>query len=472
MDNKNKWNKLLSDKRFRNKSSSNSTDARNPFENDYGRLISSAPIRRLQDKTQVFPLEQSDYIRTRLTHSLEVSYIGSSIGESVEKILIEKGDIKKGKKGYLSSLLRVSGLVHDLGNPPFGHFGEEAIKTFFRDYFNSSEYKQYEKNIQEKTMRQSPILSDTERADFLNFDGNVQTFRILSKLYYFGDEYGYNLTYTTLSSCIKYPSSSLEGNKGKNAREIAKKKFGYFHTEKGKYRVISKYLGLKNRRSPIVYLMEAADDIAYSAADIEDSVKLNIVSLEDIKNIFKKKLRNNKNVVIKELDKLIKDHKKGKIDKSIAVQKFRILTQKIMIESVIKTFTGNEYDKIMKGELESEVIDISEANDVREAYKELQKQVFSNSNIIKKEVAGWEAIYGLLSIMVKASRSENFKAEGNTYESRIYKLISSSHRDVYEKIEKYHNKEYKKLQLIVDFISGMTDSYAITLYQELKGIKL
>lgn len=464
MNNKNKWNKLLSDKRFRNKSSSNSTDARNPFENDYGRLISSAPIRRLQDKTQVFPLEQSDYIRTRLTHSLEVSYIGSSIGESVEKILIEKGDIEEGKKGYLSSLLRVSGLVHDLGNPPFGHFGEEAIKAFFRDYFNSSEYKQYEKNIQ------SP-LSEIERADFLNFDGNVQTFRILSKLYYFGDECGYNLTYTTLSSCIKYPSSSLEGNKGEN-KEIAKKKFGYFQTEKDKYQSISEYLELKNRRSPIVYLMEAADDIAYSAADIEDSVKLNIISLEDIKNIFEETLRDNKSVIT-ELDELIKDHKKGKIDKSIAVQKFRILTQKIMIESVIKTFTGDkEYDKIMKGELESEIIDISQANDVRKAYKELQKKVFSNSNIIKKEVAGWEAIYGLLSIMVKASRSENFKAEGNTYESRIYKLISSSHRYVYENIEEYHNKEYKKLQLIVDFISGMTDSYAIALYQELKGIRL
>lgn len=471
MDNKNKWNKLLSDERFRDKSPTNPSDARNPFENDYGRLISSAPIRRLQDKTQVFPLEQSDYIRTRLTHSLEVSYIGSSIGESVEKILIEKGDIEEGKKGYLSSLLRVSGLVHDLGNPPFGHFGEEAIKTFFRDYFNSSEYKQYEKNIQEKTMRQSPILSDTERADFLNFDGNVQTFRILSKLYYFGDEWGYNLTYTTLSSCIKYPSSSLEGNKGEN-KEIAKKKFGYFQTEKDKYQSISEYLELKNRRSPIVYLMEAADDIAYSAADIEDGVKLNIISLEDIKNIFGKTLRDNKDVVIKKLDELIKDHKKGKIDKSIAVQKFRILTQEIMIESVIKTFTGDKYDKIMKGELESEIIDVSEANDVRKAYKELQKKVFSNSNIIKKEVAGWEAIYGLLSIMVKASRSENFKAEGNTYESRIYKLISSSHRDVYENIEKYRNEEYKKLQLIVDFISGMTDSYAITLYQELKGIKL
>ena len=131
MENKNKWKLLLADKRFREKSETIKSDGRNPFENDYGRLISSAPIRRLQDKTQVFPLEQSDYIRTRLTHSLEVSYIASSIGQSIEKFLIEQKDIKLEQKGYLSSLLRVAGLVHDLGNPPFGHFGEEAVKKFF-----------------------------------------------------------------------------------------------------------------------------------------------------------------------------------------------------------------------------------------------------------------------------------------------------------------------------------------------------
>lgn len=131
MDNKKKWELLLGDKRFREKSPTTSTDGRNPFESDYGRLISSAPIRRLQDKTQVFPLESNDYIRTRLTHSLEVSYIGASIGQSIEKLLLEKGELSQDQKGCLSSLLRVSGLVHDLGNPPFGHFGEVAIRSFF-----------------------------------------------------------------------------------------------------------------------------------------------------------------------------------------------------------------------------------------------------------------------------------------------------------------------------------------------------
>lgn len=465
-----KWDLLLQDMRFREKTPSIPTDGRNPFENDYGRLISSSPIRRLQDKTQVFPLEQSDYIRTRLTHSLEVSYIASSLGQSIENILINRNEISQNCKGYLSSLLRVSGLIHDLGNPPFGHFGEEAVKKFFKDYFSSQDFLNHEKKIQKKNESSSPILSDIEKADFENFDGNVQTLRILSKLYYFGDEYGYNLTYSTLSSCIKYPSNSLEGNKGKNS-EIGKKKFGYFVTEKNIYETLNNHLQTNNKRSPIVYLMEAADDIAYSAADIEDGVKLNIINIYDVKKIFEENLTDNKTEVIEEINRLIKLHEESQIDETIVIQKFRIFTQRLMIENIISTFE-EKYDPIMSGTLESEIIEVSGAADIRKAYKVLQYLVFNDNNIVKKEIAGWEAIYGLLTIMVKASRSVDFKSEGNTYESRIYKLISSSHRFVYEKVEMYENNEYKKLQMIIDFITGMTDTYAINLYQELKGIKL
>jgi dGTPase len=465
-----KWQLLLQDIRFREKTPAISTDGRNPFENDYGRLISSAPIRRLQDKTQVFPLEQSDYIRTRLTHSLEVSYIASSIGQSIENILIKKNEIKPEYKGYLSSLLRVSGLVHDLGNPPFGHFGEEAVKKFFKEYFKSQNYIDYEKLVQNENKSDAPILNIAEKADFENFDGNVQTLRILSKLYYFGDEYGYNLTYSTLASCIKYPSNSLKGNLGKN-KHIRKKKFGYFVTEKKVFKTLNKHLKLKNKRSPIVYLMESADDIAYSAADIEDGVKLKIIDIYDVRKIFNENLSKNKKIVIAELDELIQKHENGDFDETIVIQKFRIFTQRLMISNIIETFQ-KKYDLIMSGDLEAEIIDVSDAADIRAAYKYLQYIVFDDKNIVKKEIAGWEAIYGLLKILVKASQSPNFKKDGNTYESRIYKLISSSHRFVYEKVEKYDNLEYKKLQMITDFVSGMTDTYAITLYQELKGIKL
>lgn len=455
MKHKDKWGLLLEEKRFREKSTSIPSDGRNPFENDYGRLISSAPIRRLQDKTQVFPLAQSDYTRTRLTHSLEVSYIASSIAQSIEKILLEKNHIDISQKGLLSSLLRVSGLIHDLGNPPFGHFGEKAVIKFFTDYFT---------DIKETA------LDDGEQADFKNFDGNVQTLRILSKLYYFGDEFGYNLTYSSLASIIKYPSNSLEGNQEKWT-EIAKKKFGYFATEVEIYKKINEHLQLGNRRSPVVYLLEAADDIAYSAADIEDGVKLGIIDIAKVREIFEKNLSNNKENVLEKLDHLIKEYSYQAIDNSIIIQKFRIYTQQVMIENIIKTFE-KRYDEIMNGTLENEIIEVSDASDIRKAYKQLQNIVFDDKAIVKKEIAGWEAIYGLLTIFVKASKSKDFKEKGNTYESRLYKLISSSHRFVFSNIEKYDNAEYKKLQLVVDYIAGMTDSYAINLYQELKGIKL
>ncbi len=460
MQYKDKWQLLLGEMRFREKSPTIPSDGRNPFENDYGRLISSAPIRRLQDKTQVFPLEKSDFIRTRLTHSLEVSYIAGSIGQSIEKILLEKNDISINEKGLLSSLLRVAGLIHDLGNPPFGHFGEEAVKQFFVDYFKKKEVK-----------GEGDSLNPLEKADFENFDGNVQTLRILSKLYYFGDKYGYNLNYSSLASIIKYPSNSLEGNKGKASKEIAKKKFGYFVTEEETYNELNQYLKTNNRRSPIVYLLEAADDIAYSAADIEDGIKLGIINIFDVRDIFLKNLTANKENVIKILDDLITLYSEKKLNKSIIIQKFRIQTQRIMIEEIINSFVEN-YDDIMNGKLEKEIIDISRASDIRKAYKKLQYKVFDDKNIVKKEIAGWEAIYGLLKIFIKASESPDFIPEGNTYESRLYKMISSSHRIVFEEVENYKNKEYKKLQLIVDFITGMTDSYAINLYQELKGIKL
>lgn len=455
MDNKKKWELLLGEKRFREKSQTTPSDGRNPFESDYGRLISSAPIRRLQDKTQVFPLESNDYIRTRLTHSLEVSYIGSSIGQSIEKFLLEKGDITQKQVGCLSSLLRVSGLVHDLGNPPFGHFGEVAIKSFFKKYFESY----------------PGGLSEIEKADFSNFDGNVQTFRILSRLHYFGDEYSYNLTYSTLASVIKYPSDSLEGNKDPYV-EIAKKKFGYFVSETEKYKYINDYLQLHQRRSPVVYLMEAADDIAYSAADIEDGIKLGIIGVNDIKDVFSSKLKNNKDTILKTLDDLDKEFDKDLENRnSLIVQKFRIETQRIMIESIIKTFE-DKYDLIMNGELEDEIIKVSDAADIREAYKKLTGKIFKNQSILKKELAGKEAIEGLLQIFVNATESVNFKPDGNTYESRLYNIISPSFRTIYERHTKYPNDKYNRLRLVVDYISGMTDRHVISLYQELKGIKL
>jgi dGTPase len=453
-----RWSELLNPLTFRNRTAITAFDGRNPFESDYGRLISSSPIRRLQDKTQVFPLEQSDFIRTRLTHSLEVSYIGSSIGTSIEKFLIENEYLDKKYLGFLSSLLRVSGLVHDLGNPPFGHFGEEAIKKYFLDYFEGNP------NIG---------LNELEKSDFKNFDGNVQAFRILRKLHYFGDEFSFNLTYPSLASIIKYPSNSIDGNLGKKSMEIRKKKFGYFITEKNDYYEINAKLKLNNKRHPIVYLLEAADDIAYCAADIEDGIKLGTINLDDIKKIFEDFLNANADLNI-ELESLCNTIQADKGDKAIVVvQRFRVLAQGRMIKEIISSFQEN-YDLIMGGNLEKEIIEISKASDIRKAFKELQYIVFDNKKIMQAELAGWEAIYGLLGIFIPAILNEKFNPSENSRESRLYKNISSSYRYYYENFStKYHSNDiYNRIQLVVDFISGMTDSYAISLFQKLKGIKI
>jgi len=452
-----RWEELLQPTTFRDRTLKRKFDGRNPFENDYGRLISSSSIRRLQDKTQVIPLAQTDFTRTRLTHSLEVSYIAGSIGISVEKFLISKKYLWPRYKGHLSSLLKVAGLVHDLGNPPFGHFGEDAVQHFFSDYFKNNK----------------STLVDQERADFEHFDGNVQTFRILRKLHHFGDKYSFNLTFPSLASIIKYPLNSIDGNKGKETNEVWKKKFGYFASEAEAYHEINVELKLNNLRHPIVYLLEAADDIAYCAADIEDGVNLGIVGYDDIKKIFKDNLGEN-SYLNKELEDLYNKIKvKGNDKINLVIQKFRVRTQGVMIEAVLESFKDN-YDSIMAGNFKDEILNVSKASDIRKSYKQLQYIIFDNKKIIQTELAGWESIYGLLDIFVKGILSDSFDLEKNSRETRLYKMLSSSYRHIYEKYsgEYYKNDTYNKIQLIVDFVVGMTDSYSISLYQKLKGINL
>jgi dGTPase len=450
----NRWEELLNPMTFRGKSPLTSFDGRNPFENDYGRLISSSSIRRLQDKTQVFPLEQSDFIRTRLTHSLEVSYIGSSLALSIEKQLIEEKTLPVKLAGHLSSLLRVAGLVHDLGNPPFGHFGEDVIQNFFKEFFNNEKNKN--------------LLTPREIADFEKFDGNVQTFRVLRKLNDFGDDKSFNLTFPSLASVIKYPANSLEGNLGKKSPEIRKRKFGYFVSEEQAYNEVNATLNLNNKRHPIVYLLEAADDIAFCAADLEDGVKIGIVDRIDIERVFSENLTDNR-CLLDYFKKLAADHQ----SLNVIIQKFRVKAQSIMVGEVITAFF-DQYEQIMNGDLESELIYVSKAADIRNSFKKLQYQVFDDKQIMLSELAGGEAIAGLLDIFVTAILSENFDLEKSNKESRLFKNISSSYRRIYSNYSKvyYHNEKYNKIQLVVDFIVGMTDSYAITLFQKLKGIKL
>ncbi|MBR6418674.1 MAG: dNTP triphosphohydrolase [Bacteroidales bacterium] len=453
---KEKWDLLLSDKRQSDVELTIDPFGCNPFENDYGRLIMSAPVRRLQSKTQIFPLERSTYIRTRLTHSLEVSYIAGLIGQNVERLLLEYGDMPEGKSGWLCSLLRVAGLVHDLGNPPFGHFGEEAIKDFFHSYLRSGGRE----------------LNALERADLENFDGNVQAFRILTKLHYFGDKSSYNLTYSTLSSLIKYPCNALVGNQGSSYAEISRKKFGYFASEADRYEVINDYLQLAGRRSPMAYLIEAADDMAYLASDMEDGVKIGAIKLNQIYDIFDEMLTTNHDSVMARFEAINAKFKgDGKLMSALVTQNMGIFLQREMMNAVIDSFKKH-YDDIMHGRLEHEIIEVSSAADIHAAFRHILRHLYQNKSKVKKELAGWEVMHGLLTIFMQGCESGDFNSSSNTLASHLYNIISVNIRQNYEQQETYPNNLYNRIRMVIDFLTSLNDRATIDLFQELKGLKL
>lgn len=461
MDSTKRWAELLNTKRFRQKTDVSSSDKRDDFESDYGRLISSSPIRRLQDKTQVFPLEKSDFIRTRLTHSLEVSSIARSIGKSIEKSLTDEG--KLNPNSGISNLLACSGLIHDLGNPPYGHFGETAIQNYFKNVFdgNDTRFENW-----------SPQM----KKDFQEFDGNVQTLRIILKLQFLGDEFSFNLSFPTIASIIKYPRQSDSGN-NKESENIGDKKFGYFITEQSKFEEINKALNLKNERHPVTYLLEAADDIAYSGADIEDGVKLGILDYNLIITEF-----DSNNGLTTEQKKIVESFKSdyknysemnlpGALD--VAVQRFRIKSQGIMIHAIIKEFL-EQHDEILNATYNKELLKCETIRPFKKSFKNLTQIVFKNKNIVEKELSGYVVIQGLLKEYINSALSGKFNKEDTGKSGRLYNLVSSSYRYIYEQ-EIKNNKDidplYLQFQLITDFIGGMTDTYALELYQRISGIR-
>ena len=261
------WTRLLSTKRQRpgrhQDVRSADTDLRSEFEKDYHRIIGSASFRRLQDKTQVFPLDKSDFIRTRLTHSMEVSSLAKSLGQNIgESILAHKKDTSftPGMKEDICNILQCAGLIHDIGNPPFGHYGEFAIREWF------------ERNLPVLKYHGTPIeelLEEQMREDFYHFEGNAQALRLVSKLHFLVDENGMNLTYALLNTIIKYPVASTQIRP--KSGDIREKKMGYYYADRELFEDIVMETGTGNCRHPLTFILEAADDIAYKTADIEDA---------------------------------------------------------------------------------------------------------------------------------------------------------------------------------------------------------
>lgn len=453
------WSKLLCEKRFKQSSSeAYEFDERNEFDKDYSRIISSSSFRRLQDKTQVYPLKRGDFVRTRLTHSLEVSHIASSIGKSIEKYM-QREDQK------MSSLLAVAGLIHDLGNPPFGHSGEYIIQDFFKDYLKKTGY--------------SNILTDVQKEDLLYFDGNVQTFRILRKLQYLGDKDSYNLTYATLAAIIKYPTDSLNGNK-KDEGKLIERKFGYFESEKNDYNKISEEMGIKGMRHPITFLLEAADDIAYCVADIEDGVQKKFITLQDLKNTLKKTAKKTHETQelmekIKEYEEKNKGIENSSLFEKIVVQKVKIYIQGKMIQEVIKSFIKNE-KLILKGDFNRELLDDGPHKDIKDSLKILAKnKIFQSKERIFTDILASKVLRKLLDTFVEGMIDWLNNGENASLTSKNIKvLISENYIINYEsELRECKNKEeeiYTTLKLCIDFISGMTDQFAVDLYKKLQGI--
>jgi dGTPase len=509
------WKNILNEYRAGGKSRNGTQqtfDRRNEFENDFDRITFSSSLRRLQDKAQVFPLEKKDFVRSRLTHSLEVSTLARSLGLSVGRYLEENkiDSFSTEDTNKVSAILACAGLMHDIGNPPFGHFGETAIRDWFENYFgyrkarNFTEIRNKEHFIEVKNVGNRSSLSEQQINDFINFEGNAQALRLLTRLHFFIDDKGMNLTYGVLNSIIKYPRKSTEVNKEK---DISFKKMGYFTAEMDVFNNIVGKTGLRDKRNPLVFLLEAADDIAYRVADIEDGLKkgvigfdniyyavMNIVN-EDTLSEYKRigiypedsdKMQSIENLIKEDgnlfylfkLDTYYSEAKKYNYEdpSTYAVQRFRVTVQGNMMNAVTEAFI-RRYDDIMEGELKEELLKISHASKISNALKNIAYDyIFKDKKVIKLEVVGHRVIWGLLDIFVPAVLSANYQ-DSSTKEGKLYQLISLNYRFVNEQFNKSEwgkdeNFLYNRLLLVTDFICSMTDSYALELYQELTGIRL
>ena len=466
------WKKLLSAKRrgeYKSKRSVKAADLRSEFEKDYHRIIVSASFRRLQDKTQVFPLDKSDFIRTRLTHSLEVSSIAKSLGQNISEHIIKNKldpDFSAQQKSDVSDILQCAGLIHDIGNPPFGHFGEEAIREWFRVHLPRLHYQ---------GQAVSEILSPQMQADFYNFEGNAQALRLVSKLHFLVNENGMNLTYALLNTIIKYPVSSL--GLGKVKGNVQYKKMGYFYSEEDLYKHISMSTGAINCRHPLAYALEAADDIAYCTADIEDAFKKGHITYDILLTELTKRMNSKykENFMIKTLtDQYQKAIDNDVEDKELfAVQNWLVRMQGALINSATKGFVKN-YNAIMAGTYKYDIFHGTDGEQLTKALGSIAYDyAFTSQAILKMEIAEGQMLNFLMNKFVSAFLLYDTPTKLGMIEEKYITLISGNYKQIYHTYSEGKSEQeklYLRLLLVTDFVCGMTDSYAKNMYQELNGI--
>lgn len=471
------WKQLLCEKRQSASKSVNKTDLRNEFQKDYHRIICSASFRRLQDKTQVFPLDNSDFVRTRLTHSLEVASFAKSLGQTAFQYLIDNNrdeELTPEIKEKVCSILECAGLLHDIGNPPFGHFGEDSIRNWFRNNLSKIEFK---------GTSVEDYLNEQMKNDLYHFEGNAQALRLLTKLHYLVDENGMHLTYALLNTLIKYPVSSCGINK--HSGNIKDKKMGYYFAEQELFEDITESTGAVNCRYPLTFLLEAADDIAYRTADIEDAVKKGFLNysqlLEELRSeVYIKKCADEQEMQSynNAVDMLEMKYAKAKENdipnpELNAVQNWIIYVQGQLLYCASYGFTKN-YQSIMNGSFSTEVINASRGKALSDALGSIVcDYVFKSCEIYKTEIAAGNIINFLLDKFVPAAVIYDTDNELSPMDKRIIHLISDNYRQIYKIYsdgKDENEKLYLRLLLVTDYICGMTDSFAKRLYQELDGI--
>jgi len=474
------WPRLLSGKRLAdyNDAEAHSSDLRSEFEKDYHRIIGSSTFRRLQDKTQVFALDKSDFIRTRLTHSLEVSSFAKSLGQNISQYLLDHeldSEFTQTMKGDVCDILLCSGLIHDIGNPPFGHFGEEAIRDWFRRRLRKLSFKG-------KPLRE--VLSDQMLLDFIHFEGNAQALRQVTRLHFLVNEYGMNLTCGLLASIIKYPVSSLQIRPGSG--RIEEQKMGYFYSERDVYRKITEAAGMMpGVRHPLTFILEAADDIAYRTADIEDACKKGCINydilLKELKEAAGRAPGEHLSVDLKRLDPVgILEHQYQKaLDMNLsdpgiyAVQNFAVRIQSALIYCATYGFTAN-YEAIMSGTYHHDLFFRTYGDWVSRALGDIAyRYAFTSRPILQNEVSAFTILNFLMDRFVPAVINYDTTETMGMMEGKMVSLISENYRQIYLTYSRGRNEAerlYLRLLLVTDFISGMTDSYAKDLYQKLNGI--
>ncbi|NMO18854.1 dNTP triphosphohydrolase [Pyxidicoccus fallax] len=485
------WDNLLTSKRISRLDAQHATspeeadavERRTEWERDYDRILFSTPVRRLADKTQVFPLEIHDSVRTRLTHSHEVSNLARAMGTFLAYGFGHTHTIANAAR-ILPPILAAVGLAHDLGNPPFGHQGERTIQQWFAKHSDIFDSCSVSKNDPERPQKQKDIGSLTQamRNDFLKFEGNAQTFRLLTRLQTVTNDRGLNLTLATLAAVLKYPTSSDKTDDS----HPATKKHGYFQSESGVISTVFEHTGLsQGKRHPLTWLMEACDDMAYLILDAEDAVKKGLVSVSDLFAFLEAEAPDDpqtRSLVEFGRNKHSEHRAYGLSPSELndsTMQRFRVNTISIMVDATLNAFSKN-YNNIIAGDHSSDLISCSSAKSLAKALRRFDfTHAYRHKSVLALELKGHNTIYTLMDMLWEGITSREKYDEPDSkrqtpFAQYVYSRISENYRRIFEgrtQSSKGLPIRYREAQLLTDMISGMTDNYVLALHAELEAFR-